>query len=261
MRQCLVCGSRDTQYSFSYDYDTKRKERKWFRCFCCLALTGENLRSQKFYERAYYQTQAYIRKRFKDIENLPNSQSNNYYRVQRLKDSIEKYEKSFFLKERSRKILDVGCGFGIFLYKFLKANPSWKGVGVDLDKRLKRFLKTVGIEMIISKNIAGIKEKFDLITFNRMIEHVKSPVILLKKAKVILKDSGLIYLEVPDVLSLKHQGKNSEAFMDDHYAVFAPKSIFITAQKSGLRVLSLSRLREVNNKFTIIAFLAKQRKK
>ena len=43
-----------------------------------------------------------------------------------------------------------------------------------------------------------IKKKFDLITLNKVLEHVENPVNFLKNSIKFLKKDGLIYIEVPD---------------------------------------------------------------
>lgn len=258
-KKCPICQSARIKYKFSYKNSIKKNGRKWYRCIDCLAFIGEYIEVHNLYKNQYYPSIEYIKERFDYVNSLPDYKSNNHHRVQRLSESIKIYERLGLLKSKERKILDVGCGFGIFLHKFLDYEKTWKGIGLDLDVKLKKFLKSLGIQMIVSQNLSQMKERFDLISFNRVLEHVENPTLLLKKASSILKDDGIIYLEVPDTLSYSLKGEKSESFVDDHYFIFSPKSIFILAEKTNLILLNLSRILEVNNKLTLYAFFSKKK--
>ena len=256
---CPICKTDKVKYAFSYKKNTAEKGgRKWYRCGNCLTFNGKDIKNSIRYQEGYYPSVEYIKKRFNSINTLPNRESNNFYRVERLKKHIKEYEMLKLLKGKKRKILDVGCGFGIFLYKFLKSLKGWKGIGADLDHKLKGFLKHIGIDMVVISDMSKLRGRFDLVSFNRVLEHVKDPLTLLKKANTVLKETGVIYIEVPDMLSHPLQGAQSDAFTDDHFLVFSPESICRLAKKAGLRVLDLSRIMEINGKLTIYAFLARR---
>ena len=57
--------------------------------------------------------------------------------------------------------------------------------------------------------------KFNLITFNKVLEHVDNPVEILKKSKDYLKPNGFVYIELPDGdNALKSEGIiNREEFL------------------------------------------------
>ena len=56
-----------------------------------------------------------------------------------------------------------------------------------------------------------IKKKFDIITLNKVIEHVKNPKALIAKSIKNLKNNGVIYIEVPDEKA-KTGGKKRRIF-------------------------------------------------
>ena len=45
---------------------------------------------------------------------------------------------------------------------------------------------------------------------NKVIEHIKNPALMLKKAKKNLKKNGLIYIEVPDATKASKRVKIEE---------------------------------------------------
>ena len=81
----------------------------------------------------------------------------------------------------------------IFLYEMKKKDIKLKEL--DLDKRYANFLKKKEIKVFVNKiENLDIKEKFDLITFNKVLEHVKNPSKFLKNSIKFLKNNGLIYI-------------------------------------------------------------------
>lgn len=257
IKECYICNSRKLKYAFTYTKNSKSDGRRWYRCGNCFSFIAENFYRRNYYDRKYYCSDKYIAERFNYVNSLPPRKSNNFFRVKRIKEFLNIYPWFGPSSRKRKKILDVGCGFGIFLYKFLKGDRSWKGAGFDLDVKLRKHLKSLGITMVVAKDLSKIKDRFDIITLNRVLEHVKNPSALLRKVSRILKDRGIIYFEVPDVFSYSLQGKKSEAFGDDHYSVFSPESVFALINKAGFQLLNLSRIREVNDKLTIYAFCKK----
>lgn len=98
-----------------------------------------------------------------------------------------------------KDILNVGSGLGVLSY-FLR---SYGGI-VDSVEPLSRAneisKKLFGISPIncFFENISEEK-KYDTIIFQNSLEHFYSPVEILKKAKRMLKPSGEIIVEIPDL--------------------------------------------------------------
>ena len=102
------------------------------------------------------------------------------------------------------------------------------------------------------------REKFDIVSLNKVIEHVKDPVQMLKRAKAALKPSGFVYIEVPDgeKAILDADGALREEFTIDHPHVFSAASLNIALTKAGLTDYLLERLREPSGKYTLRVFAA-----
>ena len=79
---------------------------------------------------------------------------------------------------------------------------GWKVTALDPDAKAIEHIQTkVGCECIHGDFIEiEITEdnRIDLISFNKVLEHVEDPIRMLKKSKALLKDDGIIYLEVLD---------------------------------------------------------------
>jgi SAM-dependent methyltransferase len=103
------------------------------------------------------------------------------------------------------QVLDVGCAVGTFL-TFLKRKYGCHGTGVDF-KDLSPALAGTGIEfhcgLFYEADLATAR--FDLVTMWHFLEHDYDPIRSLETAHRILKDDGLLVVEVPRLDSLTFQ--------------------------------------------------------
>lgn len=122
-----------------------------------------------------------------------------------LRERIDKNHEMFFKKipiKRGR-LLDVGCGDGIFLKEAEKIGfEVW---GVDLDKRSIEVCKDKGLTntyaMTLNDFVKLCKEKniyFDIVTFFEVLEHQDDPLNFLKQINQLLHSQGYIAGSVPN---------------------------------------------------------------
>jgi 2-polyprenyl-3-methyl-5-hydroxy-6-metoxy-1,4-benzoquinol methylase len=193
------------------DYGIKTYIRKIIKCNICNHYRAlHNIDTQKFYSKNYsiISHGKNIETKFKKILSLKNK-SDNYFRVKRF---LEFFKNSINVKI---KLLDIGSGLSVFLYTLSK-KVRWDIQGIEPDlnfvnfakKKLKLNVTRSTLEKIKSKN------KYDIISLNKVIEHVKNPSLFLKKTNRMLKDNGYVYIEVPDGESASQakNGKNREEF-------------------------------------------------
>lgn len=96
-------------------------------------------------------------------------------------------------------LLDFGSGKGQFLW-VAKAN-GWKGTGIETAAARAdfsaKFYQVKVIREFYSEGKIG-DEPFDFITLNHVLEHLPSPILLLKELldSNLAKD-GLVYIEIP----------------------------------------------------------------
>lgn len=229
----------------------KRKdyERKLFRCVC-----GHYYNKHKFsnfLEQVYkknYSNYSHkdTQKKFKKIM-LLNKKSSNLKRVNFIKLRISS----------KKEILDVGSGIGVFPY-VLKKNGYLIDC-IESDKNMCKFLKSKNLKLV-SRNllkIDNLKKKYDLITFNKILEHFELKTIkeILKRYKKLLKPKGQMYIEVPDSLAAK-KGIDRQEFFFEHYNIFSKKSLNIFLKNLGFKINYLKNIYEINDKFTLRAFIS-----
>ena len=100
-----------------------------------------------------------------------------------------------FLNKKCEKILEVGCGPGVFSEPMKKINIDWRGIEINpfwIDFGKKNNLP------ISNENIQDIKTKFDVVCAHQVIEHIEDPVIFLENIRNSLKKGGVLHLELPN---------------------------------------------------------------
>ncbi len=104
---------------------------------------------------------------------------------------------------RDKEVADVGCGSGQFT-AYLRAKMGCRLVGVDgsayaLDKaRANGFSEVYRVKDFNVETLPLESEKYDLVVNKDVLEHLVSPLHLLKEMNRILKPDGRLLLHVPN---------------------------------------------------------------
>jgi SAM-dependent methyltransferase len=228
-RHCILCG----HWFSKHDYDFAA-----------------------FYNGAYVDA-SYgngLRHAFERIMALPKDRSDNYHRVER----VAEFANRMVVGGRAHRLLDVGSGLAVF--PALMKKRGWNCTALDPDPRAVDHAKeVVGIEARLGDFLtiapASLGE-FDLISFNKVLEHVEDPVAMLEASRKCLYPNGFVYVELPDGEVASRAGKEREEFFIEHHHVFSSSSLDHLARHAGFTVVEFERLQEPSTKFTLRAFLA-----
>ena len=261
-KQCIICSKKKFSKRFEYfkppkleikfNIGKQKYHRYYYECNYCGHWYGKlNFKLKNLYNSEYNNVtyQGKLKKNFLKVKNLPNKKSDNFFRVLRIKNFSKKLS-----NKKNKTLLDIGSGLGIFPYKASK--EGFKCTAFDPDPsacqhiRQNLKIKTLCGNFITKK----IKKKFDLVTMNKVIEHVKSPYTMIKKAKKNLNKNGIIYIEVPDAVEASKKGKNREEFFIDHLHVFSKDSLYLLLKKASYKKINIGQILEPSGKFTIYAF-------
>lgn len=137
-----------------------------------------------------------ILKHYENLEDLSYEDSRKERLIQMR--NIVKTIKQF---KSSGTLLDVGAGSGILIEEALKA--GFEACGIEPSKWLYLKAKESNLPVFLgtfpNKNING---RFDVVTLIDIIEHIPTPLDLIKNISNILKRDGIIVVITPDVGSL-----------------------------------------------------------
>ncbi|RBI67803.1 hypothetical protein DQ400_08960 [Vreelandella sulfidaeris] len=182
---------------------------------------------------------------------LPYCKSDNKGRVERIvnyfSDEKPKLDKS---------VCDVGSGMGVFPVEM--AYRGWDVTAVDPDPHNVQHLNSLGeINVYVGYfPQVQISQKFSLITFNKVLEHIEPIVETLSGAKAMLVPQGLVYIELPDGEYALKEGVNRQEFFLEHFYAFSMPSLTILAKRAGFTVEFAKRIRDPSGKYTLFAFLS-----
>jgi len=119
------------------------------------------------------------------------------------------------------RLLDVGCGAGFFLK--LAGETGYTVQGVEISRYAAEYARNkLGLPVFQGElGAAGLApESFDIITLWHVLEHVRDPKIFLSQVNGLLKDQGLLALEVPNI------GSSAARISRSYWELMSPKEHF-----------------------------------
>jgi 2-polyprenyl-3-methyl-5-hydroxy-6-metoxy-1,4-benzoquinol methylase len=119
------------------------------------------------------------------------------------------------------RVLDVGCGSGLFLLAMQK--QGWQVAGVEPNETAAQFGQTKLQLNVQTGDIFALTPSadFDLITFWDVLEHTHSPKAVLQHAHQLLKPAGFLAINVPNWGSLERR-----LFRERWIALDAPRHLY-----------------------------------
>lgn len=102
------------------------------------------------------------------------------------------------------KILDLGCGDGYYSYLLSRFSLKIKVTGIDNHvaaiESAKRQVRKKNVQFIIgnAEKLPFPKNSFDKIIMSEVIEHVSDDIKVLKEARRVLKEDGILILTTPN---------------------------------------------------------------
>ena len=102
--------------------------------------------------------------------------------------------------KKQGRLLDVGCGPGLFLAQ--AREQGWEVSGADLSLWAKNYCKeNFGID-IFQGTLTEARfpdRSFDVVVMNDVIEHLEDPKVVLSEIRRVLKNDGVVYISTPDI--------------------------------------------------------------
>lgn len=222
MRTCNCCGSGSLLLLY------KLSKRNIMRCRDCNLIFADhsNISSANYYDNKYSE---------KILNDFRMDMSHEAY-AERMLNKIMKFKKT-------GKILDIGSGSGHFLY--VAARNNWQSLGVEFCEDNFKYAKEVlGLDVINAdaEKLELEDSSFDVVTMWDVIEHMKDPTAVLKKAHSLLNSNGLLCLETPNASSAYHRvlGRKWASFEEySHLYFFKLDSLKMLLEKTGFKIVNI----------------------
>ena len=232
---CPVCGANTISQVLSVkDFTASQEVFPILECAMCTLRFTQDVPAQEEISR-YYRSDDYI-----SHTNTSKGIINSLYQVVRKRTMMGKRKLvQQFTGIEKGKILDVGSGIGTFAHEMQTA--GWDVTGLEPDEGARAVaqkqygLQLQGVESFYQFG-AGT---FDAITLWHVLEHVHDLHPYVQQLKNIIKNTGKIFIAVPNYTSTDAAVyKEFWAAYDvpRHLYHFSPRAINVLMEKNGLNV-------------------------
>jgi 2-polyprenyl-3-methyl-5-hydroxy-6-metoxy-1,4-benzoquinol methylase len=143
-------------------------------------------------------------------------------------------------------LLDIGPNIGTCLT--LANERGWKTFGVEINIEAARYCREQrGLNVL-----AGTLEwdtypadYFDIVLMGDVIEHLRSPLMMMQTVERILKPGGFLIISTPNIEYWA--GRMLQIKPQEHLYYFTPRTIELLLHKGGLRVVGIKCLDRYHN--------------
>ncbi len=221
LRNCPVCQNNTfTEYLNVQDFTVSQEKFSIQACKKC-GFKFTNPRPDLFKIGDYYKAESYI-----------SHTNTSKGLIAKLYHSVRKYTLKGKLNlinrliQKKGKLLDVGCGTGMFL-NVCREN-GWTVNGIEPDNGARQIAEQINKAAIKTEVLTSFKnETFDIITMWHVLEHVHLLNETVDWLKERLSDSGYLIIAVPN-----HESKDAKIYQEYWAAYDVPRHLYHFSQKS-----------------------------
>lgn len=138
----------------------------------------------------------------------------------------------------SGRILDIGCGRGLFL-KIMR-DDGWQVNGVEFNAEAASNVYGIPVVSGEPASWAFPDGAFDVITMHHVLEHLSRPKEMIHECRRLLRKGGLLMCAVPNFLSLQSSvGKGAWFHLDVPYHIyhFSEEGLRSLLKECGFRIV------------------------
>ncbi|MDE3022274.1 MAG: class I SAM-dependent methyltransferase [Pseudomonadota bacterium] len=166
----------------------------------------------------------------------------DYDRYQQVITKRLLHAKKLIQQKNLPKLLDVGCSSGALLS--IAKNCGFEVFGVEPASDPAKTSQSKGFNVFhgFLREAHYPDYSFDVIVLFEIIEHVITPLQLIKECERILSPGGIILINTPNASSytarfMKGRWEGFDLYkMGGHVSFFTPGSLSVMANKSGLKI-------------------------
>ncbi len=234
LKSCPLCSSLlHKHFLICKDFTVSQQEFQIVKCETC-EFKFTNPRPSTAEIGSYYQSEDYI-----SHSNTSKGIINKVYQLVRnytLKQKLRLMEELGM--NTPKRLLDIGCGTGLFLKTCNQA--GWKTKGTEPDEKTRQIaVETSSSEIAADFLNAYSGEQFDVITMWHVLEHVHLLRETIEKLYMNLASNGRLVIAVPnaDSYDAKQFKENWAAYdLPRHLYHFTPKTLIQLFNKFGFKI-------------------------
>lgn len=224
---CKICNSRRTTLFKTIG------SFELLKCKDCQVIFLNNieeiLSAQNLYDEKYFENYLY-----EDEINFESVKSTAQYYLDYISDQFRIVN----------SILDVGAGFGLLVKAFREL--GYNADGVEVSNYSVRVAKEKFEIELFNGDLQEFQtdQKYDLIAFYHSFEHLPAPLQTIRKVKSLLNTNGILWLSLPNVMSLDRfiQGENWNGWsLPYHFFHYSPRSIKNLLRSEGFEKIKIQK--------------------
>lgn len=236
-KKCKLCNSKNT--TFLLEIENLLKCYHLYKCNDCGSCFYDNFTFPDYHSSDdYTRLQLYI-----EIGAGIDSLLANLIRLENLE---------------GKKLLEIGSYFG-FLLKFASEILKMDVMGIEpgYPGKLGKDILNIPIVNDYFENVDLI-DKYDIIYFSEVIEHVSDPSSFLEKVSELLASDGLIVLTTPNSAFVKENSNFPQLISvlspGYHNILFSEKSLLVLLKNTGLKYIEI-----ITTPTTLIAYASREK--
>jgi SAM-dependent methyltransferase len=225
--KCELCENNDMVLWI------KTSEGNYLKCSNCGLVCRENIPAMSNI-KTIYDSEYFIKK--KKCGTGADFIGEEKFYLAKFKDRIKRIEKRL----KSGRILDIGASVGQFL--FIARKAGWDIYGLEVSKAAANMARQqYGIHIKVGslESVKFGRNFFDVVTLWHVFEHFPDPKQSLKKIHSMLREDGLLVIELPNIGSKKaiNSGvKWSYLVPTEHLFHYTPVTISRFLEKANFKI-------------------------
>jgi 2-polyprenyl-3-methyl-5-hydroxy-6-metoxy-1,4-benzoquinol methylase len=235
---CPVCNSKNISPLLTVkDHTVSHKDFVIWQCQQCTLRFTQDVPSQDSISD-YYKAEEYI-----SHTDTSKGLINKLYK--KVRQFTLKQKANFIIEEtgvREGSILDFGCGTGSFVH--VMKEKGWNVTGIEPDADARKMAKELyKLDVLASADFKNLpSQSYDAISLWHVLEHIHELHNYIEQLKKILKETGKIFIAVPN-----YNSSDADSYklfwaaydVPRHLYHFTPKAMAFLMQQHGLKIISM----------------------
>jgi len=161
------------------------------------------------------------------------------------------YFQNFLKRFNFNKVLDAGCGVGLFSFYMAKKNPSARIEACDYNSDYIKIGKAILNQLNLSnvtifhQDLCCLSKsnEYDLIVCMDVIEHIKDDELVIANFQKALKEGGYLFLTTPHLDAQRRYFHKYFASLGSHVRLgYSEEGLTMLLQRYGFRVEKIKRV-------------------